>query len=286
VEATEYFNLAVKKIQPLYTENEARELLYWLFEDILLIKKAHLNLFTKELSFTEELQLNTLVDRLLAGEPIQYILGYAYFMDFVLEVNEAVLIPRPETEELVQTVLSFINARSEPKDLKIVDICAGSGCIALAIKKNLPTAQLIALDVSAHALAIVEHNSKKLKLPVKTLELSVLDESGINYLTNCESLIWVSNPPYITEQEKLDMHKNVLNHEPHLALFVQHPDALLFYRNIAQAFCKNEHATDLFFETSEYQGTALLAMAAEFGLKAILKKDMQAKDRILHLSKK
>lgn len=280
-----YFNASVLQLQALYPENEAKELMFWLYEDILLIKKAHLHFFSKELSFTEELQLNTLKNRLLTGEPIQYVLGYAYFMDLLIHVNPTVLIPRPETEELVQAVITTYKTWAEPKPAAILDICTGSGCIALALKKALADPTLFALDISEKAIQTAQHNATQLKLPVSFEQLSVLDETGINYLQQIEADIWVSNPPYISEAEKAAMHVNVLQYEPHLALFVESQDIILFYRKISQAFCLNPKAQELYFEISEFQVDLLAQMAKDLQLKASFKKDLQEKWRILILKK-
>lgn len=280
-----YFDESVLQLQALYPPNEAKELMYWLYEDVLLIKKAHLQLFSKELSFAEELQLNTLKNRLLAGEPIQYILGYAYFRDLVIQVNPSVLIPRPETEELVQAVIDSYKIWAEPKPRTLLDICCGSACIALALKKNLAEPKLVAIDISEEALATAKLNATQLKLPIQFEQLSVLDETGKNYLQEVDAEIWVSNPPYISEAEKELMHPNVLQYEPHLALFVASVDIILFYRIIAQAFCLNPKAQRLFFEISEFQVELLTNMAEELKLKHQFKKDLQGKWRILCLSK-
>jgi release factor glutamine methyltransferase len=280
-----YFDESVLELQALYPENEAKALMYWLYEDILLIKKAHLHLFSKELSFTEALQLNTLKNRLLSGEPIQYVLGYAYFMDLLIQVNPAVLIPRPETEELVQAVLAAYKTWAEPKPTAILDICTGSGCIALALKKALVEPSVFALDVSEEAIQTAQHNATQLKLSIQFEHLSVLDEIGMNYLHQTDAAIWVSNPPYICEAEKAEMHVNVLQYEPHLALFVESEDPILFYRKIAQAFCLNPNAQELYFEISEFQVEALTQLAKELALRPTFKKDLQAKWRILELRK-
>jgi release factor glutamine methyltransferase len=285
MDIVKYFDESVLQLQALYPENEAKELMYWLYEDILLIKKAHLHLFSKELSFTEELQLNTLKNRLLTGEPIQYVLGYAYFMDLIFHVNPTVLIPRPETEELVQAVITAYKNWAEPKPLAILDICTGSGCIALALKKALAEPSLFALDISEEAIETAQYNATQLKLPIFFKQLSVLDETGINYLQQTEAAIWVSNPPYISEAEKAQMHINVLQHEPHLALFVESQDIILFYRKISQAFCLNPKAQELYFEISEFQVELLTQMAKDLQLKASFKKDLQEKWRILVLKK-
>ena len=280
-----YFDESVVQLQALYPPNEAKELMYWLYEDVLLIKKAHLQLFSKELSFAEELQLNTLKNRLLAGEPIQYILGYAYFRDLVIQVNPSVLIPRPETEELVQAAIDSYKTWSEPKPKTLLDICCGSGCIALALKKTLAEPKLVAIDISEEALATAKLNATQLKLPIQFEQLSVLDDTGKNYLQEVDAEIWVSNPPYISEAEKEQMHPNVLQFEPHVALFVASADIILFYRIIAQAFCLNPKAQELYFEISEFQVELLTNMAEELKLKHLFKKDLQGKWRILYLSK-
>ncbi|MFY8190162.1 MAG: peptide chain release factor N(5)-glutamine methyltransferase [Bacteroidia bacterium] len=285
MDIVKYFDESVLQLQALYPENEAKELMYWLYEDILLIKKVHLLLFSKELSFTEELQLNTLKNRLLSGEPIQYVLGYAYFMDLLIHVNPTVLIPRPETEELVQAVITSYQTWAEPKPTAILDICTGSGCIALALKKALPEPSLFALDISEEAIKTAQYNATQLKLAIQFEPLSVLDEAGINYLQQTDAALWVSNPPYISEAEKAQMHVNVLQYEPHLALFVASDDTILFYRKISQAFCLSPKAQELYFEISEFQVEALTKMANELGLKAAFKKDLQEKWRMLVLKK-
>jgi release factor glutamine methyltransferase len=213
------------------------------------------------------------------------VLGYAYFMDLIFHVNPTVLIPRPETEELVQAVITAYKNWAEPKPLAILDICTGSGCIALALKKALAEPSLFALDISEEAIETAQHNATQLKLPIFFKQLSVLDETGINYLQQTEAAIWVSNPPYISEAEKAQMHINVLQHEPHLALFVESQDIILFYRKISQAFCLNPKAQELYFEISEFQVELLTQMAKDLQLKASFKKDLQEKWRILVLKK-
>ena len=287
MDVVDYFNEAVQRLKTLYPQTEAEELMYWVYEDKLLIKKAHLKLFVKELGVAEEITLDFVLNRLLKGEPIQYILGYAYFMDLVLEVNSHVLIPRPETEELVNWCLQLIREKELAiPELTILDICTGSGCIALALKKKLPQASIDALDISEEAISLVKKNAISLKLPVNLLTNSVLSESGKAILVNHHAQIWISNPPYITETEKEQMHQNVLDFEPHLALFVANTNPLQFYIIILEAFLLAAKAKHLFFEISEYQKEALTAILVGKSINFSFKKDLQGKDRMLLISKK
>ena len=285
MQAEAYFTHAVKQLLPLYPEAEAEELMYWVYEDKLLIKKAHLRLFNKEIGLVEEITLNHILERLIAGEPIQYILGYAYFMDLVLSVNKDVLIPRPETEELVIWVSEMANEH-KAEALSLLDICTGSGCIALALKKRFSKATISALDVSEVALNTAKKNAKDIGLQIEFIQSSVLDDAGKDLLSKQSANIWVCNPPYITEEEKTEMHENVLAHEPHLALFVSNEDPLLFYRKTIEAFENAATAKALFFEISAYQKPALSALCSNRNLAIEFRKDLQGKDRMLRLVKK
>jgi|LauGreDrversion2_5_1035112.scaffolds.fasta_scaffold30274_2 release factor glutamine methyltransferase len=287
MDVVDYFNEAVQKLMPLYTKAEAEELMYWVYEDKLLIKKAHLKLFVKELGVAEEITLNFVLNRLIKGEPIQYILGYAYFMDLALEVNSSVLIPRPETEELVNWCLQLICEKELAiPELNIIDICTGSGCIALALKKKLPEASIDALDISEEAISLVAKNATSLKLPIKLHTNSVFNHIGKATLANHPAQIWISNPPYITETEKEQMHQNVLDFEPHLALFVPNANPLQFYIHILASFLIAAKAEYLFFEISEYQKEALTNILGCQPINFSFKKDLQGKDRMLLISKK
>ncbi len=285
MQAEAYFKEAVQQLLVVYPKAEAEELMYWVYEDKLLIKKAHLKLFDKEIGLAEEITLNAILKRLLLGEPIQYILGYAYFMDFVVNVNKDVLIPRPETEELVNWVSEMANEH-KAEALSLLDICTGSGCIALALKKRFSKATISALDVSEVALNTAKKNAKDIGLQIEFIQSSVLDDAGKDLLSKQSASIWICNPPYITESEKAEMHENVLAHEPHLALFVSNEDPLLFYRKTIEAFENAAAAKALFFEISAYQKAALNALCSNRNLAIEFRKDMQGKDRMLRLVKK
>lgn len=278
--STEYFNSLVNDLCQLYEVNEAKALSYWVFEDVLLIKRTHINLIEKELSLGEELKLNQIKERLLKGEPLQYILGYAWFKDLVFKVNSSVLIPRPETEELVDWVLS-----EQGHSNSFLDIGTGSGCIAISIKHALPTKEVMAVDISEEALAVAASNAKQNNCKVNFSIASALGLTGHHTLQNLNAEVWVSNPPYILEAEKSQMHPNVLEFEPHLALFVEDEDPLLFYKEITKAFLGSTRTHSLYFETSEFYEEALNQWLPTTGLKNHLRKDMHGKVRMLKLMK-
>lgn len=167
--------------------------------------------------------------RLVAGEPLQYVTGRAEFMGLVLEVSPAVLIPRPETEELVLWALETLRGLSEPR---IVDVGTGSGCIALALKARLPQAEVLGLDVSEQALAVAQRNAERHRLGVAWQLLDVLGAEAPSAQAGLDMI--VSNPPYIPLAEAASLDEHVREHEPHLALFTPTEDALVFYRRLAQ----------------------------------------------------
>jgi release factor glutamine methyltransferase len=278
--STEYFNSLVQDLTKVYDQDESRALAYWVFEDVLLIKRAHIKLIEKELSFGEELKLNQIKERLLKGEPLQYIFGYAWFKDLVFKVSPDVLIPRPETEELVDWLVQ------EQSQLgSILDIGAGSGCIAIAVKVALPHCQVTAMDISDKALEMVSINAKQQRVPIGILHASALTKEGQSAMQAQAAEVWVSNPPYILDSEKQQMHQNVLAFEPHLALFVHDTDPLQFYKAITDAFIGSTQTHSLYFETSEFYEENLLEWLPTTGLKYHLRKDMHGKLRMLKLMK-
>lgn len=190
--------------------------------------------------------LDEIISRLNQGEPIDYILGYTYFYGLKIGVNSHTLIPRPETEELVELI---INENISKDSMKILDIGTGSGCIALALKYNLPTSTITAIDVSQEAIEKAKENSKNLNLEIDFKLVNILDESQWNQLGEYD--IIVSNPPYISVEEKKDMSDSVLDFEPHLALFVEQ-DPLIFYKKILE-FAKTHLSKNgkVYFETSQ-----------------------------------
>lgn len=210
------------------------------------------------------------IERLKSGEPIQYVIGYAWFDDMLLFVNQHVLIPRQETEELVYWIKN--NHQQKPPKT-ILDIGTGSGAIALALANHFPETTILGIDISEEALQVAEHNRKKLAITNCSFQkMDILQEQNFNRAFD----LIVSNPPYITEDYETKMEQTVTEHEPHLALFVPNDKPLLFYRTIAD-FAKNHltHAGNLYFEINEFFAEELHQMLKEKDFENIeLKKDL------------
>ncbi|WP_136481425.1 peptide chain release factor N(5)-glutamine methyltransferase [Cognatitamlana onchidii] len=210
-------------------------------------------------------------------KPIQYILGDTIFFGLPLKVNENVLIPRPETEELVEWVLKYARTTNE---IKILDVGTGSGSIAVSLASHLPDATIYGLDISSKALKVAKDNAQINKVNVNFIEADIL---SLDCIKDVEFDIIVSNPPYVREKEKKQMKANVLNNEPHLALFVKDNDALKFYKGIIKfSRISLKSGGMLFFEINEYLGKDMIALfqAHEFS-KVVLKQDMFKKDRMI-----
>ena len=221
------------------------------------------------------------LERLQKYEPIQYIIGETEFYGLSFKVNEYVLIPRPETEELVRWVLK--ENTSDISDLKILDIGTGSGCIAISLAKHMPNAQIVALDVSENALSVARENAKNNNVTVEFVSANVLENNNFFENNLGEFHIIVSNPPYVRNVEKEQMKPNVLDHEPHLALFVEGDDPLLFYRNIMQL--GQQILTikgQLYFEINEYLGEGMTQLMQNEGYVMVeLQQDLFEKDRMI-----
>lgn len=219
-------DIACKKLSPIYGDSEARWLFRTIMEHLKGWNQVELALRAdKEVSDFIVGRVDEAVGRLLEGEPVQYIYGDTYWYGMTLKVSPAVLIPRPETEELVDIIV-----KNNPKsDLKVLDICTGSGCIAVALARSLNFPEVSGIDISDDALAIASANADALKVKVN---FSKADALSLPEIENTFDII-VSNPPYVLESEKSGMDKNVLDHEPHIALFVPDNDGLKFYKAIA-----------------------------------------------------
>ncbi len=233
------------------------------------------------ISAAQQLAFETAATALLAGRPIQYITGKTWFMGEPYIVNEQVLIPRPETEELVNWVIEY--AAIKGKALRILDIGTGSGCIAIALKKALPDAIVSAIDISTGAIKIAAANAAALNADIELIALDILNTA---FLPDQYDVI-VSNPPYIPMQEMKNMELQVTDHEPNIALFVPDEDPLMFYRAIAR-LAKLHLSTNgqLFFEIHYDQGDAMIALLVEMHFHAELRTDMFGKDRMVRASLK
>ena len=237
----------------------------------------------KDNAISEEqvLAFETAATALLAGRPIQYITGKTWFMGEPYIVNDQVLIPRPETEELVDWVIEY--AAIKGKALRILDIGTGSGCIAIAIKKALPEAIVSAIDISTGAIKIAATNAAALKADI---EFTCLDILNTAFLPGQYDVI-VSNPPYIPMQEMKNMELQVTDHEPNIALFVPDEDPLVFYKAIARLAKLHLSANgQLFFEIHYDQGDAMIALLDEMHFHAELRTDLFGKDRMVRASLK
>jgi release factor glutamine methyltransferase len=228
----------------------------------------------------EEIQLwNSILEQLKKEIPIQYLLGKTSFYSLDFEVNSAVLIPRPETEELVEWIIKDGVFPRNDKKLKILDIGTGSGCIAISLAKNIPNTQVFAIDVSKKALATAKKNAEINEVYVTFIEKNILETNDLEQQFD----IIISNPPYVRELEKKEIKKNVLDNEPHLALFVEDNDALVFYKKIAELAQKNlSENGQLFFEINQYLGKEMLDLLEKMGFKNIeLRKDIYGNDRMI-----
>jgi release factor glutamine methyltransferase len=228
----------------------------------------------------QQAQLEQLTNELLSHRPVQYVLGSAWFMDMKLMVNESVLIPRPETEELVHWILEDIRASSN-KELSLIDIGTGSGCIPIAVRKKIPEVAVSGVDVSDTALQLAKLNSIQQKVLTDFLHLDFLKEEEWNQLGKYN--IIVSNPPYIKQSARAEMHDNVIKFEPDLALFVPDEDPLVFYTALAkfsQVHLRPEGS--IYVEINEAFGEQVVNLFTETGFRnVLLKKDMQGKDRMV-----
>lgn len=223
-------------------------------------------------------QLKKLLIPIKKGVPVQYVMGEADFFGRKFKVSPAVLIPRPETEELVDWVTQTILKSWPDGKIEVLDIGTGSGCIPIIIQQIIPNTKVSALDVSVAALNIAEHNAKSHHSPVEFFEADILSFKSHNIYT-----VIVSNPPYVRNSEKDGMRDNVINHEPHIALFVENEDPLVFYRAIAAFGLKNLTSNGyLFFEINEALGAEVSTLLSKHGYIDInIKKDLQGRERMI-----
>ncbi len=259
-----------------HSEGEAHSIARIVFEDAF-----HVYNFKKEteLPDTQLAQYQSIKARLAQNEPVQYILGEADFYGLKFNVNPSVLIPRPETEELVAWVIE--TTKDNPQLQTVLDIGTGSGCIPITLKKEMPQLSVSALDVSDEALETALANAKKNEVEVGFLCTDILDEKNWEVLQKFDIII--SNPPYIPVREKALMPQQVLENEPHLALFTTDEDPLIFYRKIAKFANIHLHENGfLFFECNEFNVEEVQQFVVKIGFTSVeIKKDMQGKDRMI-----
>lgn len=269
----ELFKEYQQKLMSLYPAEEAESLVIWLFEEFLGKKRMDI-IKDEELDSLPE-PLISAFEQLLTGKPIQYILGTAPFYGREFEVSPAVLIPRNETEELVHMII-----KDNPEvGLRILDIGTGSGCIPITLALEMKSPEVFGVDISEEALEMANRNNLVLAAGVHFQKLDILTED-----IPFENLdIVVSNPPYVRYSEKEKMHQNVLEHEPHLALFVFDEDPLLFYQEIAKKASKVlKPGGKLYFEINEALGAATQELMEGLGYAQVrVLKDLNDRDRMV-----
>ena len=276
----EAHSMVIESISSYYDKREASNIADMATEFITDLGKAERILHkNKTLSLEKEEQYRSMVARLTKHEPIQYIIGKAWFYQYPFYVNQHVLIPRPETEELVQHIIQD-NQKACPS---IIDIGTGSGCIPISLKKNM-VADITAIDFSVEALKVAAKNAQELESSILFKEIDFLDESKWEQL-ECYDII-VSNPPYIMNKEKEEMYNNVLNHEPHLALFIEDSNPLLFYEKIAKfgnAHLKNHGS--IWVEINEALPNETKEVFEKEQYTTVIYNDLQGKSRIIKAQK-
>lgn len=283
-----------EELKTIYDEQEASNITNLALEEILKQPKTErVSNKEKKLSQLQSHQLRQYLQRLKDHEPIQYIINKCWFYGMELYVDKNVLIPRPETEELVDWIVKDVKASGrdvfvrEPMqadkttELKILDVGTGSGCMALALKKTMPKAEVWGCDISEEALNVARRNGSDLDIRVDFQGMNFLDKSQQKILPTVD--IVVSNPPYVPMHDKNQMNANVVNHEPHTALFVPDDDALIFYKVLAEFGKKRLYENgSIYMEVHENLATDVVHLFKENGYTRVeLKKDMQGKDRMV-----
>ncbi len=278
MQLNKYKNYFFNQLKTIYPETEISSFWSWLTEFYL--NKTRIELALNPHQLTDEMKQNfdDALNRLKIQEPIQHILGETYFMDYPISVSQEVLIPRPETEDLVRWIIEDYRE----VEGHILDIGTGSGCIAIALDLGMFNARVTALDVSEKALKIAAENAKRNRAKVNFIKQDILSTQALNQ----NYQVIVSNPPYVRELEKSQMQKNVLNYEPDLALFVTDDSPLLFYDKIGRlAFRHLEKNGSLYFEINQYLAKETLDLLRKIGFKDVeLRKDLYGNDRMIKAS--
>jgi release factor glutamine methyltransferase len=294
-EAEQYLK---EELKAIYDEQEAASIASLAAEHITGFSKTkRVSRKQDQLSALQSEQLQSHLQRLKTGEPIQYITNKSWFCGMELYVDKNVLIPRPETEELVQWIIDDVKASGkdvfvrkameadETTQLKVLDVGTGSGCIALALKKIMVKAEVWGCDVSEEALNVARRNGSTLNIRVDFQGLNFLDEAQQKLLPTVD--IIASNPPYVPLKDKEEMDTNVVDHEPHTALFVSNNDPLIFYKALAGFGKKRLYENgSIYMEIHEDLGQDVVALFKQNGYSNVeLKKDMQKKDRMVRVRK-
>ncbi len=286
----EQYQLLRQSLSAVHEAGEAEAIAALVVEHV--GKKKISQLKQEEVRTEETLQLQQILQQLLTHRPLQYVLNEAWFYGLKFEVNESVLIPRPETEELVDWIIKEVRGKkyevrrtaaalaTHHSPLTLLDIGTGSGCIPIALKKNLPETEVSAIDVCSEALHTATTNALNNETEINFLLLDFLDESKWNTLGQYN--IIVSNPPYIKTTEANTMSKHVLDYEPHKALFVPDEDALLFYRKIADFAMQHLHPGGaVYVEINQQLGKETVELFQQKGFTVELRNDMSGNERMV-----
>ncbi|MBB6609457.1 peptide chain release factor N(5)-glutamine methyltransferase [Pontibacter sp. Tf4] len=268
-----------QQLTTIYPESEAGAMAQQVLEHVLEQNRVQLSLNQlQEVTIDQQNKLQTIVKRLLQHEPLQYVLGVAHFYGLELQVNQNVLIPRPETEELVDLV---IKEHRNQQNLRVLDICTGSGCIPIALAENLKTEAVYGLEVSGDALEVAKANAANYNQPINWLHQDIFDD--VQTIAPASLDIITSNPPYVLEKEQQLMRANVLDYEPHLALFVPDTDPLKFYKHIAVVgYSLLKPGGKLYFEINERYGQETCDVLLQAGFaEAKIVQDLFGKDRMV-----
>lgn len=274
----EFYNQFLHELKPLYNFDEASAISTIIFEHF--AGKTKTDIITVPHYILEKekiLALEYALLQLKRNVPVQYVTGQAWFAGLPFKVTPAVLIPRPETEELVSETIDYIKTNNKKT---MLDIGTGSGCIPVSVKKQLPAVEVSAVDISSEALTIAKENATTNHTSINWIAMNFLEEKEWGSLEIYDVI--TSNPPYIPENEKALLDKNVTDHEPHLALFVPDEKALIFYEKIA--LFGQEHLTAdgcIFMETHESFANDVAKHFSENGYQAIVKKDFFGKERMV-----
>lgn len=276
-----YYRHYLLQLQHIYSLQEASVITEWVFDKLVQVSRLDIIKAPESIMNTEKIKiLDEALGKLLQHYPVQYLLGETVFYNLILKVNNAVLIPRPETEELVHWIINDLKETATDKKYSMLEIGCGSGCIAIALQKNLPGTTITAIDISEVALAVAIENSKINNASIDFLLVDFLDESEWMKLPKVD--IIVSNPPYIPVAEKNMLDKNVTHFEPHTALFVPDKSPLLFYEKIANFAKSNLKKSGIIYvETHEDFAAATAAVFSTIFKDVILKKDLLGKNRMV-----
>ncbi len=273
----------MSRLHDIYESEEISSLFSIVVEDILGYNRAEMHVRLSESVHPVKIgMIEAIIEGLIRQEPIQYMLGKAEFYGMNFRVNPHVLIPRPETEELVRWIIDEVNPVS--KEMNLIDLGTGSGCIAIALKKHLTRARVYGIDKSVSALNIAQQNAELNGVGVDFFGFDLLERESLNFM---EFDVMVSNPPYVTYSDKEEMSRNVLDYEPHEALFVENGDPLLFYRKIVDLADGHLNKNGkIFFEINERFGPEIRSLLTDRGYNRVeIRADLNGKDRMVKAEK-